>query len=152
MEIKLHKGQPDNEAYKPTIYHSMIGGLMYATTGSHPDIQYAIGDLSWYIHDPSIAHMVALKPVFRYLNRTKDWGPYFGGPLERALRGALRVALGASLGESTHRGEGEGEGVLRCYVDSGYAGCLDNSKSRSGLGITFGGAVDWRSRKQKSTA
>jgi len=69
--------------------------------------------------------MVAFKPVFRYLNGTKDWRLRFGG---------------------------EAEGALRCHVDSDYAGCPDDYTSTSGLVITFGGAVDWRSRNQKSTA
>jgi len=144
MAMKLHKRKPNEEACDPTIYQLMIRSLIYAMTTTRPNIAYAIGVLSRYNHDPSNEHMVALKRVFRYLNGTKDWRLRFGG--------ALGVALGGALGESTLRGEGEGEGALRCYVDSDYAGCLDDSKSTSGLVITFGGAVDWRSRKQKSTA
>jgi hypothetical protein len=37
-------------------------------------------------------------------------------------------------------------------VDSDFAGCPDDYKSTSGLVITFGGAFNWRLRKQKSTA
>jgi len=99
---------------------------MYAMTATQPDITYAIGDLSWYNHDPSNEHMVALKRVFQYLNGMKDWPLRLGGAL--------------------------GEGGLKCYVDSEHAGCPDDYQSTSGLVITFRGAVDWRSRKQKSTA
>jgi len=81
--------------------------------------------------------MVALKRVFWYLNSTKDWLPRF--------RGALSEALGVGLG-------GEGECTCRCYVDSDSGGCPYDYKSTSGLVITFGEVVDWRSRKQKSTA
>jgi len=131
MAMKLHKRKPDEEAWDPTIYQSMIGSLMYAMTATRPDMGYAIAVLNRYNHDPSNEHMVALNRVFRYLNGTKDWRLRFGG------------ALGGSL---------EGDGALRCYVDSDYAGCPDDYKSTSGLVITFGGAVDWRSRKQNSTA
>jgi len=86
--------------------------------------------------------MVALKSLFWFLNSMKDWSLHFGGP--------LGGALGEALGESKLRGEGEG--VLRCHVDSHYAGCPDEYKSTSGLVITVGGAVDLRSRNQKSTA
>jgi len=127
MAMKLHNRKPDEEACDPTIYQSMIGSHGYAMTATRPDIAYAIGDLSRYNHDPRNEHMVALKHMFRYLNGTKDW--------------RLRVG-----------GEGEGEGALRCYVDSVYAGCPDDYQSTSGLVITFGGAVSWRSRKQMSTA
>jgi len=109
---------------------------MYAMTATRPDIAYAIGVLSWYNHDPSNEHMVALKRMFRYLNGTKDWCLHFG------------VALGEALGESTL----EGESALRCYVDADYARCPDHYESTSGLVITFGGEVPCRSRKQKSTA
>jgi hypothetical protein len=132
MAMKLHKRKTDEEACDPTIYPSMIGSLMYAMTATWPDIAYAIGVLSRYNHDPSNERMVALKHVFRYLNGRKDW----------------RLRFEGALGESTL----EGEVALRCYVDSDYAGCPDDYKSTSGLIITFGGAVDWRSRKQKSTA
>jgi hypothetical protein len=138
MARKLHKRKPDKEACDPTIYQSMIGSLMYVMTTIRPDIAYAIGVLSWYNHDPSNEHMVALKRVFPYLNGTKDWRLRFGG------------ALGGALGESTLGGEGDA--ALRCYVDSDYTGCPDDYKSTSGLVITFGGVVDWRLRKQKSTA
>jgi hypothetical protein len=104
-------------------------------TATRPAIAYAIAVLTRYNHDPSNEHMVALEHVFRYLNSTKDWRLRFRGALGGALRGAL-----------------EGESALRCYVKSDYAGCPDDYKSTSGLVITFGEAVDWRSRKQKSTA
>ena len=131
MAMKLHKRKPDEEACDPTIYKSMIGSLMYAMTATRPDIAYAIGVLSRYNYDPNNEHMVAVQCVFRYLNGTKDWRLRFGG----ALGGAR-----------------EGESALGCYVDSDYAGCPDDYKSTIGQVITFRGAVDWRSRKQKSTA
>jgi len=68
----------------------------------------------------------------------KDWRLCFEG----ALRGALGERALA----------GDGQGAHGCHVDSDYAGCPDEYKSTSGLVITFGGAVNWRSRKQMSTA
>jgi hypothetical protein len=132
----LHKRKPElgEEAYDPTTYQSMIESLMYAIATTRPDSAFAIGVLSRYNHDPSNEHMVALKRVFRYLNGTKDWRLRFGG-----------VCV---LGEGALGGESE----LKCYVDSDYAGCPDDYKSTSGLVITFGGVVDWRLRKQNSTA
>jgi len=127
MAMKLHKRKPDEEACDQTIYQSMIGSLMYAMTTTQPDIVYAFGVLSWYNHDPSNDRMVALRRVFWYLNGTKDWRLRFGRGME-------------------------GECALKCYVNSDCAGCPDDYKLTSGLVITFGGAVDWRSRQQKSTA
>jgi hypothetical protein len=86
MAMKLHKRKPDEEACDPTIYQSMIGGLMYAMTATWSDIASAIGVLSWYNHDRSNEHMLALKRVFRYLNGKKDCRLRFGGEEEGALR------------------------------------------------------------------
>jgi hypothetical protein len=127
MAMKFHKRKPDEEACDPTIYQSMIRRLMYAMTATRPDIAYAIGVRSQYNHDLSNEHMVALKRVFRYLNGTKDWRQRFGGALV-------------------------GESALRCYVNSDYTGCPEDYKLTRGQVITFGGAVDWRSMKQMSTA
>ena len=99
MAMKLHKRNTDKEACDPTIYHSMIGSLMYAIAATRPDTAYAIGVLSRYNHDPSNEHMIALKCVFRYLNGDKDWRLHFGG---------------------------EEEGAHRCYVHSDYVGCPDD--------------------------
>ena len=126
VAIKLHKRKPDEKACDPTIYQSMIGRLMYVMAATRPDIAYAIGVLNRYNHDPSNESMVTLKGVLRSLNGTKDWRLRFGGAL--------------------------GEGELRCHVNPDYAGCPDDYISTSGLVITFGGAVDRRSRNQKSTA
>jgi hypothetical protein len=89
MAMKLHKRKPDKVACNPTIYQSRFGHLMYTITATRPDIAYAIRVLSRYNHDPSNEHMVALKPVFRYLNHTKDWRLRFGGGPGGALRDAL---------------------------------------------------------------
>jgi len=124
IAIKLHKRTPDEEPCDQKLYQSMIGSLMYAIAATRPDIAFAIGVLSRYSHDPSKEHMVAVKRAFRYLNGTKHW--------------KLRIG-----GESNN---------IFCYVDSDYAGDPDDYKSTSRLVVTFGGAVDWRSQKQKSTA
>jgi hypothetical protein len=138
MAMKRHKRKPDEEVCDLTIYQSMIGSFMYAMTATGPDIAYAIVVLSRSNHDPSNKRMAAFKRVFQYLNGTKDWRLGIGG------------ALGGALGDRALGGEGESS--LGCYVDSDYAGCPDDYKSTRGLVITFGGAVVWQSRNQKSTA
>jgi len=73
MAMKLHERKPDEDACNPTIYQSMIGGLLSATNATQPDIAYVIGVLSWYNHALSNEHMVPLNLLFRYLNGTQDW-------------------------------------------------------------------------------
>jgi hypothetical protein len=98
MAMTLHKMMPNEEAWDPTLYHSVSGSLMYLMTALWPDIKDAIGVPSLYNHEPSIRHIVALMRVFWYLNGTKDWQLHFGEALgERALGG-------------------EGEGAPGCYV------------------------------------
>jgi hypothetical protein len=128
IAMKLHMRKPNEEACDPTIYQSMIGSLTYAMSATRPDSAHAIGVLRGYNHDPSNEHMVALKHMFQYVNGMKDWRLHFVGVLR-----------------------GKGEGALGSHVHLDYAGCPDDYKSRSGLVITFGGAVDWRLRKQTST-
>jgi hypothetical protein len=125
IPMTLHMRKRDEEACNPTIYKSMIRSHMYRMTATRSDIAYAISVLNRYNPDPSNKHMIPLKRVFGYLNGTKDWRLRFGV---------------------------EQEGALRCLVDLDYAGCPDDYKSQSRLVITFGRAVDLRSRNQKSTA
>jgi hypothetical protein len=80
--MKPHMRKPDAHACNQTIYHSMIGSVMYAMITTRPDIPYAIRVLSRHNHDPSNEHMVALKNVFPFLNGTWDWRLRFGGALE----------------------------------------------------------------------
>jgi len=71
MAMKLHKRTPDKEACDLAIYQSIIGSHMYAITATQPGIAYPIGVLGRHNHDPSNAHMVALKRAVRYLSSAK---------------------------------------------------------------------------------
>jgi hypothetical protein len=84
---------------------------MYPMTAFCPDMAYAIGVLRRYNQDASNEHTIALQPVFRYLNGTKDSQLHFGG---------------------------EDDVLLGCHIDSDHAGCPGNNKSTGGLFITFG--------------
>ena len=65
MVTKLHKRKPDEEAWDPTIYQSMIGSLMYAMTATRPDVASAIVDPSRFNHDQTNQRMIALKRMSR---------------------------------------------------------------------------------------
>ncbi|MBC7870646.1 MAG: DDE-type integrase/transposase/recombinase [Chitinophagaceae bacterium] len=123
---KLSKRTESESSCDETEYQSILGSLMYLSTTTRPDLAYALGKLSRYSHNPSQAHMKALKHVLRYLSGTKD----------------MRLCLGGDS-DTTQ---------IKCYVDASYADDPDDFRSTSGLVISLGGAVDWRSRKQKSTA
>jgi hypothetical protein len=129
MAMKLQKRKRDKDACNLTILQSMIGDLLYAMTATWPDIAYAIGVLSRYTHDARKGHMVAPKNMFRYVKGPKDW----------------RLCSGGALG-------GDGVDTHGWYLDSDYAGSLHDYQSTSGMVTTYGGAVNCRSRKHKSTA
>lgn len=44
---------------------------------TRPDISYAGGEVSRYVQNPGLKHFVALKRIFRYLNRTEIYGLLF---------------------------------------------------------------------------
>ena len=102
-------------------YREVIGLLMYASVGTHPDISFAISTLSQFLDNLGHTHWEAVKCVFQYLLGMKDLQLTFGGGKD-GLEG-YTDADGAS---QEHR----------CAI-SGYAFIIDR------------GAVSWSSRKQE---
>ena len=81
--------------------------------------------------------MIAVKRVLRYLVGTKDW----------------KLRVGGSGSDISYYVNSDCPGENNsCFVDADYAGDPDDFRSTSGLCVVFGGVIDWRSRKQKSTA
>nr|GEV18543.1 retrovirus-related Pol polyprotein from transposon TNT 1-94 [Tanacetum cinerariifolium] len=56
-----------------TLYHNMIGSLMYLTS-SRPDLIYAVCLCAWYQAKPTAKHLNAVKRILRYLKRTINMG------------------------------------------------------------------------------
>ena len=54
-------------------YASAVGSLMYAMLCTRPDICFAIGMVSRYQSDPGEEHWIAVKHIFKYLRRTRDY-------------------------------------------------------------------------------
>ena len=107
-------------------YSSAVGAIMYAMLGTRPDIAYAVSVLSQFMHAPRLPHWKAVKRLLRYLQFTKDHKLHYGVHTPHHFHG---------------------------YTDSNWAG--DKGDRRSTCGYVFflhGGAINWRSRKQKSVA
>jgi hypothetical protein len=124
MDGRVQKKKEEELAADKQEYQILLGSFMYLSTATRPDLAYALGCLSQFAHEPSTIHAAALKRVLRYVTGTPD----------------LHLHLG------------EEDAELVCYVDASYADDTDDFHSTSGMLMTFGGAFDWRSRKQKSTA
>lgn len=104
-----------------TMYKQMVGSLMYLTA-TRPDLMYSVCLISRYMEKPTEMHLQAVKKILRYLKGTVE------------------------LGIRYRRGD---EGSLVGFVDSDYAGDVDDRKSTSGYAFILGtGAVSWSSKKQ----
>ncbi|XP_044482003.1 uncharacterized mitochondrial protein AtMg00810-like [Mangifera indica] len=124
LNAKLRKNDGNKRADE-TKFRSLVGSLMYLTT-TRPDLMYSTSLLSRFMQEPSEKHFSAGKRVLRYLKGTKDQGIWFKRVDEEKLRG---------------------------YVDSDWAGSVDDMKSITGYYFTLGlGIFYWCSRKQEIVA
>ena len=108
-------------------YRSAVGALLYLSTGTRPDIAYAVGLVSRNLENPSHEDFVAVKRIFRYLKGTADHGLVY---------------------KPGHR-----PGVTENYSDADHGGDLQTGRSTTGVVcIHAGAAVSWLSQKQSSVA
>ena len=118
LEIKVEKVEAP--------YRQAIGSLMYLMTCTRPDLAASIEVHSRYMADPAKQHWEGVKRVFRYLNKTKDYGIRF------QRLGKLQI-----IG----------------FCDSDWGGCLDTRRSTSGYVFLMNGAcISWSSKRQGSVA
>ncbi|KAJ4707148.1 Retrovirus-related Pol polyprotein from transposon TNT 1-94 [Melia azedarach] len=106
-------------------YRSLVGSLLYLSA-TRSDIMFATSLLSRFMQNPSQVHFGAGRRVLRYLKGTHDLGILFKPEAELNLFG---------------------------YVDSDWAGCIDDGKSTSGYAFSVGsGMFSWCSKKQDVVA
>jgi hypothetical protein len=115
-------------------YASAVGMLMYLSSNTRPDIQYAVHQCARFTHFPRKTHEDAILRICRYLQGTKDKGLRF---------------------------KPEEDLKLDCYVDADFAGLYgveDDQdpvcvKSRTGYCLTLGGCpLIWVSKLQTEIA
>ncbi|GJT63789.1 retrovirus-related pol polyprotein from transposon TNT 1-94 [Tanacetum coccineum] len=87
-----------------TLYHGMIGSLMYLTF-SRPELIYVVCLCAWYQAKPIEKHLQAVKRIFRYLNGTINMGLWYSKDTDMSLT---------------------------AYADADHAGCQDTRRSISG--------------------
>lgn len=108
-------------------YRQLVGALLHLSNTTRPDIAFATSYLSRFIQNPNRDHWNAAKHVLRYLKKT--------------------IKSGISYTRSSSAFSVHG------YTDSDFAGDRIDRKSTSGhVFLTGGGAVAWRSKKQKVVA
>ncbi|KAE8681185.1 Detected protein of unknown function [Hibiscus syriacus] len=108
-------------------YSNAVGCLMYAMVCTRPDLAHIVSQVCKYMSKPGKQHWEAVKWIFRYLKGTVGHGIVFGSQRDNPL------VVG--------------------YVDSDYAGDLDNRRSTTGYVFTLGGGlICWKSIVQSVVA
>lgn len=54
------------------LFQQMIGGLMYASTITRPDISFAMNQCTRFMSKPGPEHILSAKLILRYLKGTRD--------------------------------------------------------------------------------
>jgi hypothetical protein len=113
----------DSPKVDQTMYRSMIGSLLYATT-TRPDIMQVVGLVGRFQSTPKETHLKVVKRIFIYLQATLDFGLWY--PKTK-------------------------EFTLNAYTDADWEGSIDDRKSTSGGAFFLGKClVAWLSKKQTS--
>lgn len=73
---KLSK-EDDYKEVDETLYRYMIGKLQYMVH-SIPDIAQAVGLVVIFLYNPKESQLIAVKRIFKYLKRTKNYGLWYG--------------------------------------------------------------------------
>ncbi|KAL5725033.1 Beta-galactosidase 8 [Ranunculus cassubicifolius] len=106
-------------------YRRLVGKLIYLTI-TRPDISFAVGVVSQFMHSPRGPHMDAVIRILRYLKHAPGRGVLY------RVNGHLNV-----------------EG----YTDADWAGSHSDRRSTTGYCTFFGGnLVTWKSKKQNVVA
>lgn len=105
-------------------YREAVGSLMHLSVAPRPDISFAVGVASRFMEAPKVAHVNAVKRIFKYIKGTLSHGIQY---------------------------ETNGTTVLTGYAD--YAGDKATRRSTSGFAFLLGnGIISWSSERQKSVA
>ena len=114
-----------SETVDATMYHQMIGSLMYLTN-TRPYICFAVNTLSQFLTDTRHVHLIAAKHILRCLRGTVDYG------LKNEVNQKIK---------------------LEGYVDLDWADISINRKRTSRCCFSMGsGVISWFSRNQSCVA
>ena len=119
------KTQEEVDMMRQVPYASTMGSPMYAMLCARPEICYLVGMVSQYQSNPGPKHWQAIKHIFKYLQRTRDY------MLVYQCEDLIPIG----------------------YTNSNFQSDLDFRKSTSGWVFTLGGgAITWRNVKQSCIA
>ena len=126
-----------HERFGNVNYRSVIGGLIYASSGTRPDITYAVGKLAKFGNSPGMKHFRALIWLVGYLSTTKN----------RAIRYYHNYQDSPVYKLCERNGIPISKDGLAIFTDASWQDCPDTGKSTGGRIVTInGGAVDHASQ------
>ncbi|GKF58613.1 hypothetical protein Tco_0172150, partial [Tanacetum coccineum] len=109
-------------------YASAVGSIMYAVRCTRLNVAFAQNITSCFQQNSGELHWTVVKTILKYLRNTKNMFLVYGGHSEAELR-------------------------VDCYCDDGFEINKDDTKSQTrDIFVLNGGAVDWKSSKQSTTA
>jgi hypothetical protein len=110
-------------------YRRLVGGLLYLSVCTRPDISTAVNSVARFMADPGELHWRAAKRILRYLSGTRD--------LRITFSSRVKVPLL----------------TVTAYSDADWGGNLDTRRSTTGyVFFIFNGPVSWSSRTQPTVA
>ncbi|KAK8928288.1 hypothetical protein KSP39_PZI017463 [Platanthera zijinensis] len=123
MEVNHNLGKNDGDLIEDVKgYQRLVGRLIYLSH-TRPDIAYAVGVMSQYMHSPRARHLDAAHRILRYLKTSPGRGILFTSNSD------LKIEI---------------------YTDADWAGSVEDRRSTSGYCSFIGGnLVTWRSKKQQ---
>ncbi|GAB2300257.1 hypothetical protein Dimus_038611 [Dionaea muscipula] len=122
QKLSQHTDEPLPDPYE---YRSIVGALQYVTV-THPDISFAVSQVSQFLQQSTMDHLIAVKRILRYLKAT------------------LHHALCIQCGPTTNH---------VAFSDADWAGCPDDRRSTSGYCIYYAGnLISWSVKKQPTVS
>lgn len=123
-KLSKARGEPTPEDLKLP-YRELVGALTYLSTGTRPDISFAVSYLAQFNNCFRKEHWTAAKRVLRYLKGTADIG-------------------------LTYK---QDSGPVRGFVDADWGNDPDDRKSFTGYVFVYNGApISWDAKKQRTVA
>ena len=96
-------------------YLSLLGSLLYAALGTHPEISFAVSTLARFSKNPSQEHWTALKRVLRYLKGVKHLGLKYQPKLTDTPKVNIKIWTDASWIQDI--GTGRSQSGVICQID-----------------------------------
>uniref|UniRef100_A0A5B6Z677 Putative polyprotein n=1 Tax=Davidia involucrata TaxID=16924 RepID=A0A5B6Z677_DAVIN len=125
IEVNHRLMSGDGDLVDKERFQRLVGRLIYLAH-TRPDIAYAVGVVSQFMHDPCTTHLDAVYRILKYLKSAPGKGVLF----------------------SNH-----GHLELEAFTDADWAGSINDRRSTSGYCTLVGGnLVTWRSKKQSVVA